>query len=138
MGVKVIFKDADFSANGIAPDYASIPVDADWDGWLCNQDNSKVAQNNASWSTAFFEIPAGATKVYLTGSVGKSYGVSLVSSFDTTNHSFTGATDNLRLLDPAGYLTPRNELDITSYPDAKYVMWCRVKTMGLPTVEVME
>ena len=138
MGVKVIFKDADFSANGIASDYASIPASADWEGWLCNYDSNKAAQENSSWSTAFFEIPAGATKVYLTGSVGPKYGVSLVSSFNTTNHTFTGATDNLRLLDPAGYLTPRDELDLSLYPNAKYVMWSRVKSTGLPTVEIME
>lgn len=137
MGVKLIFKDADFSANGIAPDYASISVDTDWTGWLCNFDSNKAAQQNSAWSTAFFEIPAGTTKIYLSGGVGSSYGVSLVSSYNTTNHTFTDATDNLRTLNPAGYLT-RNELDLSSYPNAKYVMWCRVDSTGVPTVEVME
>lgn len=139
MGVKLIFKDADFSANGIAPDYASISVDTDWTGWLCNSEPNRVAQQNASWNTAFYPIPEGATKVYLSGSIAAGYGVSLISDYNTSSHTYTNVAPNI-VLGPTASATniTRQELDISAYPNAKYVMWCRVASTGVPTVEVME
>lgn len=138
MGVKLIFKNADFSENGIAPEFLPLPVSADWDGWLCNYNGGTTAQQNASWSTAFYPIPEGATKVYLSGWVDSAsrFGVSLVSSFDTATHTYTNVAINLE--DESSVALNRKELDISSYPTAKYVMWCRVKANGVPTVEVKE
>lgn len=139
MGVKIIFKDADFSADGIAPDYASLPVDIDWVGWLCNNEPNRVAEQNASWNTAFYLIPEGVTKVYLSGYVAAGYGVSLVSDYNTTSHAYTNVAPNIVLGASASATTiTRQELDISAYPNAKYVMWSRVASTGVPNVEILE
>ena len=138
MGIKLVFKNADFSENGIAPEYMEIPVSADWEGWLCNYNGGTTAQQNASWSTAFFAIPEGATAVYLSGYVDSEdrFGVSLVSDYNTTNHTYTNVAINLEASSASALA--REELDLSSYPTAKYVMWCRIGSTGVPTVEVLE
>ena len=139
MGVKVIFKNADFSENAISPEYMNIPAAADWAGWLCNYNGGTSAQQNASWSTAFFEIPEGATEVYLSGAVsadGK-FGVSLVSEYNTSNHTYTNVAVNVEA-EKSDYYLVKKKLDLSSHPTAKYVMWCRIGSTGVPTVEVME
>ena len=97
MGVKLVFKNADFSANGIAPEYLSIPASADWTGWLCNYNGGTTAQQNAGWDTAFFAIPDGASEVFLTGHVDDQgrYGVSLVSGYNSSNHTYTNVAVNI-------------------------------------------
>lgn len=139
MGVKVIFKDVDFSANSITLEYVGVPAETDWAGWLCNYEPNRTAQQNASWNTAFYPIPEGVTKVYLSGYIAAGYGVSLVSDYNTASHVYTNVAPNIVLgsTSSATEIT-RQELDISAYPNAKYVMWCRIASTGVPEVEILE
>lgn len=139
MGVKIIFENADFSANAISPEFISVQSSDDWTGWLCNYNGGTTAQQNASWSTAFYEIPDGAASVYLTGAVSQDgkFGVSLISDYNTASHTYTNVAVNIEAMKDDYYLN-KKELSLASYPTAKYVMWCRVASSGLPVVEVLE
>lgn len=127
MGVRVVYKNVDFSANKIPAEFQEVSPEALWSGWLCNYGSSNEAQQNASWSTMIFKIPEGADKVYMSGAVDnyENFGISLISEYNTSAHTYTNVAKNIIV--NAGVIN-RREIDLSSYSGAKYVMWCYIST----------
>ena len=127
MGVRVVYKGVDFSANKLPAEFQEVSPEVVWEGWLCNYNSSNEAQQNQSWSTRIFKIPEGVDKVYISGKVDEypSFGISLISDYNNSTHAYTNVAKNI--LVNAGTVN-RREIDLSDYSGAKYVMWCYINT----------
>lgn len=127
MGVRIIYKDVDFSANKVPAEYQEVNYEALWSGYLCNYGSSDVAQQNSAWSTRIYKIPTGVDKVYITGQFAAtaSYGISLISAYNDTNHTYTNITGGKNVIAGGGDRT-RAEIDLSNFTGANYILWCYV------------
>lgn len=129
MGIRVIYKDVDFSDSKVPADFQEVNYEALWSGYLCNYGSSNVAQQNSAWSTRIYKIPAGVDKVYITGQFAAtaSYGISLISAYNNTNHTYTNITDGKNIIAGGGDRT-RAEINLSNFAGANYILWCYVNS----------
>ena len=120
--MKVVYKNADFSANGIGTDVIELQKDRLYVDVICNfsQDNA-VAMSG--FSSVFYKIPLSADKMYFSGSI-KGVGLAIVDNvvYGDELATYTNVQKNIIPSSSELVTYEDEEIDVSQY-QGKWILW---------------